>query len=122
MITTSVSREFNAPDLDAHCSWPSKFHPPSGGLATHRGAPLARRAGDEAAAAARAATYLDAAGRLARAYDPTRRRSPAYLRCARCPVELVGAISHRPPIGYDWSLADLEKHSLLRVDKGRHPA
>lgn len=120
MITTSVSREFNAPDLGCTLLLAEQISPPSGGLATYRGALWHGEPGDEAAAAARAATYLDAAGRLARAYDPTADDHLRIYGVPGVPVELVGRyLAHRPPTGYDWSLADLQKHSLLRPsDKG----
>ena len=118
-ITTAVIREFEASDLGCTMLLAEPISPPEGAI-TYRGCRWWGEPGDEQAAQARAESLLDAAGRLARAYDSSADDHLRIYGAPGIPVELVSRyLAHRPPTGFDWGLLGLQKHTLLRPsDKG----
>jgi hypothetical protein len=106
-------REFYQPDMACTLMIAEQVQPPTGNAA-YRHALWHGTPGDEQAAAARAATYLDAAGKLARTYDPEADDHLRIYGVAGCPPELLSEyFAHRAPLRYDWGLLGLQKASTM---------
>lgn len=118
--TAGILREFYQPDLGCTLLLAEQTYPATGGAATYRGAMWDGEPGDAQVAAARAATYLDAASKLARSYNPAADDHLRIYGVPGVPPELIlEYFAHRPPLRYDWGLLALQKEPLLRPsDKG----